>query len=214
MSMMRDDHGQPIIRAFYQARANDRQLTELLGFAKGIVADRVVNDAECVALRQWMQANPDVTVNWPGNVVARRLIEIFEDGCIEDDEREDLRQLLVDLVGEPEDEDTTVNLSTRLAFDDPCPSILFENREFVFTGRFVYGTRKRCQQEVSARGGRCADTLTKRTNYLVVGLLGNDAWIQSTHGRKIEQAVEARTAGLPIAIVSERDWAEAIRYDA
>ena len=82
----------------------------------------------------------------------------------------------------------------------------------MFTGTLAAGTRVWAEQQVVDRGGTCGRSVTKRTSYLVVGLFASDAWIQSTHGRKIQKAVELRESGQPIHIVAEEHWLEAIEY--
>ena len=42
--------------------------------------------------------------------------------------------------------------------------------------------------------------------YLLVGTVGSEEWLHSTHGTKIIRAVELKREGRPLAIVSERPW--------
>jgi NAD-dependent DNA ligase len=142
-----------------------------------------------------------------------RLVTIFEDGAVGDDERQDLAALLLDMVGEPEDLTGTMDRATRAGFDDPVPSILFEGRTFVLTGRFAYGARRRCEQTVTDRGGRVLPGVTTRTDYVVVGTFESVAWRAPTFGTKIEKAVESRSKGHPVAIIAEEHWIEAVGYD-
>jgi NAD-dependent DNA ligase len=208
-----DDNGIPP-RFAYAEKLIDRQVQEMLGLAKGIICDGVVNDAEVVALRQWFLANPDVTMKYPGNHLAARVMATFEDGIVDEDERAELTHLLTSLVGEPEIGVGNMNNTTRLAFNNPLPFVLFDGREFVFTGTCAYGTRKKCEAEVAARGGRCSKTVTSRCDFLVVGLIASPSWTFSTHGRKIEEAVESRSQGHRLAIVPEEHWIEALQLDA
>jgi hypothetical protein len=69
-----------------------------------------------------------------------------------------------------------------------------------------------CEKAVTERGGRVSRTLrTTEPSTLVVGIIGNRAWIQSVHGRKIEHAVEFRGRGFDVQIISEAHWAEALK---
>jgi len=52
--------------------------------------------------------------------------------------------------------------------------------------------------------------VTRRTNSLVIGPIASRAWLESTHGRKILRAVELRSEGLPVRIVSEEAWIQAV----
>lgn len=58
---------------------------------------------------------------------------------------------------------------------------------------------------MTQRGGAIA-SVSKKLDYLVIGEIGSRDWIHSTHGRKIEKAVELRNGGARLAIVSERHW--------
>ena len=175
-----------------------------------MVCDGEISEGELAALKRWLAGHPDAAVLYPGKTVAERLLRIYEDGIITPDERQELNELLLDLTGETEEHDQPLNLSTRLPFDEPTPTILFEGHEHVFTGRMLCGTRQDCERKVVDRGGRVGKTVTKRTNFLVIGPIASSAWLESTHGRKILRAVELRSEGLPLRIVSEEAWIHAI----
>lgn len=200
-----DDDGQPPITYFRDRRA-ERQVSELLGLCKGMICDGNVSDGEALSLKRWLAANPDVLIGYPGQVLAERLVSIFADGHIDDRERADLSELLLDLVGEDPRHEEPLNLATRLPIDDPVPTILFDGMQYVFTGAMLYASRSECARLVEERNGRVGDSVTKKTNYLVIGPIASRAWLESTHGRKILRAVELRRDGLPIKILSEESW--------
>lgn len=206
-----DDHGQPRNRRFGAARRADSEVQELLGLAKGIIADGVVTDEEANALRKWMRANAYAADVWPLTVLSDRLGRIFADGRVDDEERAELFELLCAATGEKPSASTEMNRATRLPLNEPQPELRFTGSFYVFTGKFAYGTRAACQQVVQARGGECERDVTQRTNVLVIGILGSEQWMHSTHGRKIEKAVHYRANGLPLAIVSEEHWASQLR---
>jgi hypothetical protein len=45
---------------------------------------------------------------------------------------------------------------------------------------------------------------------LVIGEIGSQDWLHSTHGRKIEKAIEYNDTGAKIAIVPEKHWYECV----
>ncbi len=175
-----------------------------------MICDGKISEGESDALQRWLAGHGDAARLYPGNIVAERLRRIYKDGSVNDDERQDLYALLLDLTGETEEHDQPLNLSTRLPFDEPTPAILFEDHEHVFTGRMLYGTRQVYERKVVERGGRVGTNVTKRTSFLVIGPTASSAWLESTHGRKILRAVELRSEGLPLRIVSEEAWIHAI----
>jgi NAD-dependent DNA ligase len=172
--------------------------------------DGEVSCPEVTLLVDWFDANPEAALSYPGNVLARRLERIMEDGVVDDEEREDLGELLAELTGASHGRIIGANAATTLPIDHPQPELVFDGSLWVFTGKMAFGPRELCEQEVRVRGARCAATVTQSTDYLVIGTIGSRDWYHTTHGRKIEQAVDMRERGIPIAIISEDHWAAAL----
>ena len=192
-------------------RVSDRTIQEMLGLVKGMVCDGVVSEGECASLGRWLNANQPAISTWPGNVLAKRLMSIYEDGVIDANERHQLYELLCDTVGDGGNNAALdLNYSTRLPLDDPAPLVEIPGRTFVLTGKFIYGLRGKCEQAILVRGGRCRETIIKQPLTLVIGTIGSRDWIQSSHGRKIEAAVHHREAGVPIQIIGEDTWMQAL----
>lgn len=205
-----DAHGQPMPQ-FGAARVSARSLDELMGFVRGILADGEVSDAEARALLTWCESNPLAVAEWPGREIATRLSRIFADGVVTDEEREDLAALLQAATGGQPETPCGTGRSTRLPLNDPVPELVFLGSTFVFTGQFVYGTRQACEAEVIQRGGHCSSGVTKGTDFVVIGELCSRDWLYSTHGTKIQKAVEYRDERrVPIAIVPEEAWVAAL----
>ena len=206
----RDAHGQPVPQ-FGAARISGRNLDELMGFVRGILADGEVSEAEARSLLRWCECNPYAVAEWPGREIAARLSRVFADGVVTADERTDLAALLQAATGGQPDAPSGAGRSTRLPLDNPVPQLAFANRTFVFTGQFVYGTRNRCEAEVIQRGGRCSSGVTKKVDFVVIGELCSRDWLYSSHGTKIQKAVQYRDErGVPLAIVPEDAWVAAL----
>jgi len=203
---IQDADGQPNPH-FNAWRRNDRAIHELLGLAKGILADGVVMPAEVIELSRWILANAEPDSGWPIDVVCHRLNMILADDKIEPEECEDLAHLLRDLVSGGEQTPAGHNASTKLPFTDPPPAPLeFSGSLFVLTGKFYYGTRTSCEKAIAARGGICAPSVTHKTNVLVIGSIGSRDWLHTSFGIKIMHAIENQRKGLPISIVGEEHW--------
>lgn len=85
-------------------------------------------------------------------------------------------------------------------FDENVP--VFE-KTFVFTGTLEKMLRKEAMQHVVNRGGQCADNVTKKTNYLV---LGNNDYVTSISDGKSNKQKKAellRISGNDIETISE-----------
>jgi hypothetical protein len=211
MSTHLDEHGQPINMGFNAHRRLERDISELLGLAKGLLADGTVSDTETVLLDQWMGAHPERVSCWPCNQIAARLRAALADGVISDEERVDLAELLAALVGGDAGIIGGDNAATVLPVDRPPPVLVYPGRGFVLTGKFAYATRRVCEALVLERGGTCESRVTMRTDYLVIGTFGSRDWIQTSHGRKIEKALDYRTKGAPVSIIAEPHWAASLK---
>lgn len=205
-----EPHGQPD-PPYNQSRRVDRDLAEMLGVVKGVLADGVVTTKEAKKLQEWCVAHPDVADAWPGSALVQRLQEVFADGEIDEGERLYLVEVLHDLVGGEAGVLLGSSTPTHLPLNDPPPLIEVPDRVFVFTGRFAFGPRNACTEATKALGGWVEPRITTHTDYLVVGTFGSRDWVQSSHGRKIEKAVEYRDEkGHPLAILGEDHWARAV----
>jgi NAD-dependent DNA ligase len=186
-------------------RITSRQIDELVGLARGIVADGMINQAEVEFLQKWLAANMAIS----DQPMIRRLYDrvnmILADGIAEADECRDLLDTL-DSFSNRDFELGEVLKATTLPLCDPAPTLLFDGRRYCFTGTFNYGGRKDCEAAAQARGASCG-SLTKATNVLVIGTYATESWKHSNCGTKIIKAVDFREAGAPIAIVSEAHWA-------
>ena len=192
------------VNKYSRARLDDRQVTELIGIARGLIADDFLSDPEIEFLHKWLAASAVVTTNPLIGMVEERLTMVLDDGIVDEDERRDLFDLLKRLTAN-DFELGEVLRSTELPLCTPKPHIEFEHKRFCFTGTFAFGSRNECSAEVTSRGGT-AGGLTKKTDFLVIGEYATESWAQSSWGRKVESAVSNRDAGLPVRIVSEAHW--------
>jgi hypothetical protein len=186
-----------------------RNASELIGLARGIMADGALRSAEIDLLLDWFRSNPDAGEYFPGNVLLQRLKRYIEDKFIDDDEVADLAELLSQLTGGRSAlELKNAQAATLLPLTEPYPNVAFQGREFVFTGRFFYGPRKVCEETVTKLGGSCHNNPRGSTHYLVIGTLGSKDWVTSVYGTKIEKAMEmVRKGKSQLAIISEDYWA-------
>lgn len=200
-----DEDAQPIHSRFNHKRVTDRSIDELLGLCRGVIADNHVSENEAIFILNWLNNNKLAADIWPGKIIAERIARHLEDGVIDSEESADLLQLLQDVTGEHYQALTADNMSTA-CFDNPQPEVLFKGCRFCLTGKFAMGPRKACELEIIDLGGEVG-TLTKETNFLVVGSIGSRDWIHTSYGRKIEKVKQWQQEGRPIAIISEDHWA-------
>jgi len=204
MGTILNSNGQPINRTFNANRRINRAINELIGYMRGIIADDYVSSKECEQLAKWLIANREIADIWPVSVLVERIDRIYQDGVADEEERADLAELLKEMTGRQDDESFALGPSD-LPLTDPAPEIVFDQNEFVLTGRFFHGPRRICRAEIESRGGHFSDNVRLETMYLVIGSLMSSDWKYSTHGNKIQKAVEYQHR-CRISIVSEKHW--------
>lgn len=201
-----DAHGQPDPIFNYKLR-RDRAVNELLGIARGVICDGVFNDMEIDELRAWLRQNPDACVGFPGGALCDRLMRIFADGKIDDDERSELADFLEALTGERQVSDAAHRQKSSLApVDHPPPIVRHEGAQFVITGRFLCGTRGFVTHRLQSRGALVEKDITKQTDYVLLGSMASRDWKHGRYGLKIAKALEYRDQGVAIAIIAEDHW--------
>ena len=129
----------------YNSKAmQERQIDTLIGISKGMLADGIVSQEEAEFLQNWLGVNKAAVANNPLlEPLLIRIEKMLEDGVLDEKESKELLTCLQAFSGGP-NADGELLLSTELPLDDPPPTVWFEKRRFVFTGRFAYGTRTEC----------------------------------------------------------------------
>ena len=190
---------------FNRKSIDDRQIDTLIGIGKGLVADGQVNQAEAEFLLNWLAQSRQSSDNPVILNLLEKVSDMLEDGELDSEESAELLSILQKVTGEPSELGELAK-TTSLPIDDPLPVIGFPGSSFLFTGTCAFGTRKQCQQAIESLGGMNAKGVTKTLNYLVLGTYVTDSWIHESYGRKIEKAMEYRSGGMPLLIVSEEHW--------
>lgn len=197
------------VRIATDARLLKRSCESLIGICSGLIADGQLNDLEIKFLRTWLSEHSALGATWPGEIVLQRIEAVLSDGIVTEEERSHLVLTLEQLVGGSfADSGAVPDGSTELPVDASA-DVTIAGSSFCFTGQFVFGTRKACEEAVNARGGSVS-SVKRSLDYLVVGELSSKDWKFSSFGTKIQEAVGLRDQGCPLKIVSEFQWASAL----
>jgi len=188
-----------VARAMTWAKATN----EITGLIRGILADGVVAESEAVFLRAWIRDRPELLCDSLVRSLACRVERIFADGIVTPDELIELKEILSEFSPEGE-------TPTQLPLDRPAPVVIIAAKNFCFTGTFVSGTRKWCEEQITTRGGGIQNLPAKFPHYLVIGSKISGAWRNQTYGKKIESAMAARETKYPVSIINEDHWLAAI----
>jgi len=182
-----------------------REIQALQGIATVIIYDGKVDDSEIGLLSEWVTKNLEFADVWPISELYDILNSILEDGVVTPDERKLLFSVLDKIANSVvEDGKSSPTLC------DPNPTIAFEGRSFLITGRLQIGKRRAAQEKIESLGGVVKLAPTRALDYLVIGELGTEQWTYSRYGRKIETVMQNRSRGCRTQIVSERDFVYAM----
>ena len=192
-------------------------LQKLTGFIHGILADNAISVQEILALKEWLCENDSLTGHFPYDEIYSLVLSILKDGKVDAEEKDYLKAFLSQFV----DTQRSLNLNEieisklkkEMSVSGICamaPEIFFENHKFCFTGESIRTTRTELSKLVFELNGVFSGNVTKDTSYLIVGNKGNDCWAFSCYGRKVEQAVKLRKQGVPVVIVNENDFWDAV----
>lgn len=178
-------------------------MAELAAICTGIVCDGVVNDVEARYFRDWVLQFTPPNATPAFKDIVRRVGAIFQDGCIDDDEREELKTIMEELRGGP---DPLKRYPAQWCVDHPLPPVHFPEKRFVVTGNFAFGKRNAVYAAIEERGGIPLDAMRMDVDYLVIGSVISKQWSEATFGNKIKHAVELRNKGGKPSIIPEGHW--------
>lgn len=173
-------------------------MQEFKGIAKGIILDDIVTDKEIIGFNDWIEENPQLAGHYPFDKLKQACNDILEDGIITKDEQDTMFRLLADFV-----DPSAVTKNTDA-------EIIFTDHIFCLTGDFLSGTKEDIAAEIEKRGGICKQSVVKKTDYLIVGALGNENWAYGNYGHKYNKAKELQDKGLGIQIINEDEFIKSL----
>ncbi|MDX7085230.1 BRCT domain-containing protein [Serratia marcescens] len=188
--------------------SQETDLHLLNGLCKGLISDRELTEHEIRYLDWWLTQNGALKNNYPGRELYALVKEILSDGVITAEESTSLHKALVDFTGCDLDSGVVDGLATRLPVDSEfLPQV--EGKVFCLTGVFMAGKRSIVEDRVKSAGGIIISNITKNLDFLVIGTLSSRDWKFSSHGRKIEKAINYRDEeGAKLKIIAEENLFE------
>lgn len=183
--------------------SKESDLHLLNGLCKGLISDKALSDEEVRYLDWWLTQNGTLKNNYPGKELYKLVKEILNDGVITAEESQTLHKALVDFTGCDLESGVVDGLSTKLPVDSDA-DIEIEGKIFCLTGVFMVGKRSHIEDILKRYNGMISNTVTKKIDYLVIGVLSSRDWRFSSHGRKIEKAISYRdNEGVGLKVISE-----------
>jgi NAD-dependent DNA ligase len=202
---------------FYDTVTTDLQT--LQGLCHGILSDGKIKDEEIFALDQWLDSNTHLNTYYPYDEIRSLVLSIVSDGKIDDEERLILKAFINQFINlkdariasKVDKETLDVKISSHCTSN---PDIIFKDKKFCITGALSIGKRKDVQDQIKSLGGITTSTVSKLTDYLIVGDNGNPAWAFACYGRKVETALKVRKEGHNIVLVHEFDFMDALEENS
>lgn len=198
---------------YYDAVTSDLQI--LQGICHGILADGDINDKEIYDLQKWLNENEHLNTYYPYDEIRSLVLSVLSDKKVDEQEKVVLMAYFSQFAKIQDNEirqkiqDNTIDVNiSGLCTSEP--NITFEGKTFCITGVLKRGNRENLQKDIIKLGGIPTDSITKKTDYLIVGDNGNPAWAFSCYGRKVEKAINLRKDGHTITLVHEFDFSDIV----
>lgn len=192
-------------------------LQELQGIFHGILADNQISNEELLNLNSWLENNSFLCGYYPYDEVYSLLNDLLSSEFINTESINMLKvffnEFIDSSISSNIDFKTIEELKNDYSITGICaknPVLIFENKNFCFTGTSSKTTRQGFKNIVSSLGGNAKNTVSSKTDYLIIGDEGNPCWAYSCYGRKVEQAINIRKKGGKTLIIHENDFWEYI----
>lgn len=196
---------------YYNIITTDIQ--KLQGMLHGILADNIIAEDEINGLSDWLEDNTHLAGIYPYDEIYSIVTSVLADSVLSGDEKKLLKSFFVDFietnVSVNIDKEEIAKLKSEIHIAGICavsPEISFLHKVFCFTGMSSKGSRNAIKDTVESNDSIFRDTVSKQTDYLIVGNNGNPCWAFACYGRKIEIAMKLRKDGHGIVIAHENDF--------
>jgi hypothetical protein len=196
---------------FDQTTADLQRLHAIVG---GIVSDGMITEAELNGLFAWLQDHEHLKTCWPYDEIDSLIVGVMKDKKIDAKEQTLLMSFFTEFIsvldGRTINSPVVSEGANIVGLCAVCPEIEFADSTFCFTGASSHYTRSTLAATVERLGGVFSSSVTKSVRYLVIGAEGNPCWAYACYGRKVEKAVQLRKTGVPLLIVHENDFQDAV----
>lgn len=179
------------------------EMNQLIGLIHGIVADKVINEKEIHRLISWVDSSFLIKSSKPVLQIKNRIKHILADSIITEEEKDDLLELLIGIVGGHWQETGAIGSSIMQGLPYCNDPLSIPGNAFCLTGKFSSANRPDISRRIIQLGGDVHKKLLRSTQYLIVGSYSSRDWKYDTHGNKIEKALLWHKSGHPITFINE-----------
>lgn len=181
-------------------------LNRFLGFCRGVACDGVITIEEAGEIIRRIEAVPSLSTTVGVRQIFISCLDAIEDSIIDPNESEEICEAIGAVVGDCymdtgiSQPDGVANFNeTRLA----DINVDLEAKVIVLTGSFQTKPRSGFEDDLAAYGALITKSITKKTDYLVVGGKASRDWIEMNRGTKMRKAEKMREDGEKPEFLSE-----------
>lgn len=183
---------QPKERHYSDKTEAIKSLKKIIG---SISSDGILTSKEILSLQLWMSIHSDLEGTYPFDKLFKFVNSSLIDGVIDSSENDELLDIFAKFI------DPVHNSCS-------CSSNALDvtGKNVCLTGNFCCGSKKQVSDTLSDMGAVICNSVTKKTDIVIVGGQGSDAYAFGNYGAKVKRAMELQEAGQNIEIISEADF--------
>lgn len=185
---------------------NKSKLNRFLGFCRGLVCDGIVTVEEAHGVVSFLDSNPELLEVVGVRQIYVCCIDAVEDGFISPDETRDICDAIGYIVGDSYADTGLSHVFGVGNFDEyrfnDFPTEI-EGTVICLTGTFRVSPRRILEDEIAALGATIVKTVSRKTDFIVVGGEASRDWIEMNRGTKIRKAQALRVKQNSPNFVSE-----------
>ena len=175
-----------------------KSLQSLKKIVETLMEDNKIDLSEINQLNEWLDSNGNLIGNYPFDKINSIIKNVLCDGKISDEEY----VILIGIFNE------FINPLKNKSFN--C-NIIFQDNIFCLTGTFNSGTKEEIESKIISKGGICVKNVSSKTNYLIVGGSGSEAWKFGNYGGKVQKAMELKEKGNNLNIIGEEAFIDNLK---
>ena len=160
----------------------------------GITCDNVLVEAEINYLQEWLDNNAALKGNYPYDKIYSTLTSALADGVLTTEEIDYMLKLFKQVTN-PIGEDTC-----------GCDNLEIREKNICLSGEFDCGSKADVNNKLISLGASMQNTVTQKTDILLVGGQGSSAWSAGNYGNKVKKALEMQEKGINIVGLREADF--------
>lgn len=182
------------------------KLNRFLGFCRGIVCDGMILLKEAQTVVGYLEASPELLSVIGVRQIYVSCLDAIEDGYISAQENDDICDAIGAIVGDCY-VDTGLSHTFGVAnfpeYRIQDFEIEIEGANICFTGTFQTSPRRLLEERVSEFGAVVKASVSKQTDFVIVGGEASRDWIEMNRGTKIRKAQQLRNTQTSPEFVSE-----------